>query len=68
MARRLGMDPNALLEHLQPGGGQPQGNGQQTQQAQPQQTDILYLKAHPESRGGFDAHFGQGASARILGQ
>jgi hypothetical protein len=69
MARRLGMDPNALLEHLQPTGqsqgAQVQGGGQQ---AQPQQTDILYLKAHPESRGGFDAHFGQGASARILGQ
>lgn len=35
---------------------------------QPQQSDIDYLKAHPEIKQKFDARFGAGASTRYLGQ
>lgn len=38
------------------------------QNAAPQQSDVDYLKANPDQRDNFDAHFGSGAAAKILGK
>lgn len=39
-----------------------------TQKMQPKPADIDYLKSNPDQRAQFDAHFGAGTSARILGK
>lgn len=73
LAARFGIDPRRVVSLAiagAPAGGaatagqEPLGNNQ----PQPQQTDIAYLRAHPEVAAKFDARFGAGASQRALGQ